>query len=120
MPAHRRQVVQRTYENDAIRVFWDSSRCIHTARCLNALPSVFDVQARPWVDVEAADADADAIAAAVETCPTGALRYERLDDAPQEEPNRPAVAIPIPDGPLLVAGDLRVVNEDGDILAEEQ
>ena len=108
---------QRTYSTDRIAVHWDSTRCIHTARCLNALPQVFDVQRRPWVDIEAADADA--VAEAVETCPTGALRYERLDGAPQEEPVRPAVAIPIDDGPLLLMGDLRVQNPEGETIAEE-
>src|ERR671921_2089845 len=107
----RRGGAQRTYETERIAVHWDSTRCIHTARCLNALPSVFDVRRRPWIDVEAADADA--VAAAVETCPTGALRFERLDDGPGDEPERPTVAIPIPDGPLLVMGDLLVQNPDG-------
>ena len=113
----RRTGAQRTYSTDRIAVHWDSTRCIHTARCLDALPSVFDVRRRPWVDIEAADADE--IAAAVETCPTGALRYERLDGAAQEEPTRPTVAIPIDDGPLLVMGDLRVIGPDGDTVAEE-
>ena len=107
---------QRTYSTERIAVHWDSTLCIHTARCLNALPSVFDVQRRPWVDIEAADADA--VAQAVETCPTGALRYERLDGAPQEEPVRPAVAIPIDNGPLLVMGDLRVLNPEGETITE--
>src|SRR3712207_670512 len=102
----RRAAAQRTYSTDRIAVHWDSARCIHTARCLNALPAVFDVGRRPWVDVEAADADA--VAQAVEACPTGALRYERYDGAPEYEPPRPAVAIPIDDGPLLVMGDLVV------------
>ena len=110
-------MAQRTYETERIRVHWDSTRCIHTARCLNALPKVFDVRRRPWVDVEAADADA--VAAAVETCPTGALLYERLDGAPQEEPMRPTVAIPIDNGPLLVMGDLRVEGPDGELITEE-
>jgi CDGSH-type Zn-finger protein/uncharacterized Fe-S cluster protein YjdI len=113
----RRQRAERTYEAEGIAVHWDSSRCIHTARCLNALPQVFDVGRRPWVDIEAADADA--IAAAVQTCPTGALRFRRLDGGPEDEPERPTVAIPIPDGPLLVMGDLRVQNPEGETIAEE-
>jgi CDGSH-type Zn-finger protein/uncharacterized Fe-S cluster protein YjdI len=113
----RRTGAQRTYKTDSIAVHWDSTRCIHTARCLNALPSVFDVGRRPWVDIEADDADA--IAAAVRTCPTGALRYERLDDGPQDEPERPTVAVPIDNGPLLVMGDLRVVDGEGQTIAEE-
>jgi uncharacterized Fe-S cluster protein YjdI/CDGSH-type Zn-finger protein len=82
-----RQRAERTYETDRIAVHWDSSRCIHTARCLNALPQVFDVARRPWVELGAADADA--VAAAVQTCPTGALRFRRLDGGPQDEPMSP-------------------------------
>ncbi len=81
--------VQRTCETEPIAVHWESSRCIHTARCLQALPQVFDVRRRPWVDVGAANAED--LAAAVRTCPTGALRYTRTDGAPQEEPQRPTV-----------------------------
>jgi CDGSH-type Zn-finger protein len=75
------------------------------------------VQRRPWVDISSADADS--IAAAVQTCPTGALRFERRDGGPQDEPERPAVAVPIPDGPLLVMGDLRVIDHEGEVAAEE-
>ncbi len=62
---------RRVYETGEIRVHWDSSRCIHTGICLEALPEVFDIRRRPWVDVAAAEVDA--IAHAVERCPTGAL-----------------------------------------------
>jgi CDGSH-type Zn-finger protein/uncharacterized Fe-S cluster protein YjdI len=113
----RRTGAQRTYENERITVYWDSTRCIHTARCLNALPQVFDVQRRPWVDIDAADADA--VAEGVRTCPTGALRFERHDGGPDDEPERPTVAIPIPNGPLLVMGDLRVQNPEGETIAED-
>src|SRR5919202_733407 len=100
---------RRTYETGAIRVHWDSARCIH------ALPQVFDVRRRPWVDIHAAGPDA--VADAVERCPTGALRYERLDGAPQEEAVRPTLVVPIEDGPLLMVGDLDVRGPDGEELA---
>ena len=108
---------QRTYETDAIRVHWDSARCIHTGFCLRALPQVFDTSRRPWVHIEGADADA--IAAAVERCPTGALRYERFDGAPGDEPERPTLAVPIPDGPLLMIGDLQVETPEGEEITHE-
>jgi uncharacterized Fe-S cluster protein YjdI len=108
---------QRTYSTDRIAVAWDSTRCIHTARCLLALPRVFDVRRRPWVDVHAADADA--VARAVETCPSGALRYERLDGAPGERPRRPTLVVPIADGPLLLMGDLHVMTPEGVEIAHE-
>ncbi len=53
----------RAYENDRIRVLWDASRCIHVGSCLRALPSVFDVRARPWVDLDGAPAEEVAAAA---------------------------------------------------------
>jgi CDGSH-type Zn-finger protein/uncharacterized Fe-S cluster protein YjdI len=108
---------RRTYETDAIRVQWDSSRCIHTGICLRRLPRVFDTNARPWVDLSAADAQA--VADAVGRCPTGALRYERLDGAEQEQPNRPTVVLPIEDGPLLMVGDLDVKTPDGEQITRE-
>jgi uncharacterized Fe-S cluster protein YjdI/CDGSH-type Zn-finger protein len=97
---------QRTYETESIRVHWDSSRCIHTRICLRTLPSVFNVYRRPWVDLTGAEAPAagDAVA----SCPSGALRFERLDGADGELPLRPTRVLPITDGPLLVAGELEL------------
>ena len=112
-----RRVARRDYETEAIRVRWDSSRCIHTGICLQALPEVFDVRRRPWVDVNAADADT--IADAVERCPTGALRYERLDGAQGELPRRPTQVVPVENGPLLLLGDLDVRAPDGRQITHE-
>ncbi len=108
---------QRDYQTDEIRVHWDSARCIHTGICLRTLPRVFDTRRRPWVDVNGAEADA--IAAAIERCPTGALRYERLDGAIGEQPGRPTIVVPVENGPLLLAGDLRVRDADGALIANE-
>jgi CDGSH-type Zn-finger protein/uncharacterized Fe-S cluster protein YjdI len=108
---------QRTYQTDAIRVHWDSSRCIHTGICLRTLPSVFDVSRRPWVDLGAAEANA--VADAVARCPTGALRYDRLHGAEGESPRRPTLVWPIEDGPLLMAGDLEVRGSDGEPITHE-
>ncbi len=40
----------RTYESDTIAVSFDVKRCIHARECVRRLPTVFDVQKRPWVD----------------------------------------------------------------------
>ncbi len=104
-------MTKRTYESESIRVLWDSSRCIHTGICLKALPAVFDVQERPWVDVEGADADA--IAAAVQQCHTAARRYERLDGSAQEQPGDGVTLVAWPNGPLAVRGAVEVRDPDG-------
>ena len=48
----------REYRSDTIRVLWFAERCTHSAECIRALRRVFDPRRRPWVDVEAASADA--------------------------------------------------------------
>lgn len=105
--------VHRKYESDGVTVFWEPKLCSHTANCVRNLPGVFDPRARPWVDVTAEDADE--IARAVESGPTGALRYSRTDGAPQEQPAEPTTITPWPDGPLLVRGRVDVVDTDGNV-----
>jgi hypothetical protein len=46
-------------------------------------------------------------------CPTGALRFERLDGAPQEPLPEPPVIEAQPDGPLYIRGHVRIIDEDG-------
>lgn len=108
-------MARRTYENDNIRVFWDSSRCIHFAECLRGSPTVFDLDTSPWVTIDGAPPDE--IAATIERCPSGALRYERLDDGHQETPAPTATIVPWPGGPLLVWGDLDVRDARGNPIA---
>ena len=109
-------MVKRTYESDAIRVVWDSKRCIHVGRCLRGLPAVFDAGKRPWINASAAAADD--IAAIVESCPSGALLYERLDGGPQEElPATPEI-VPRANGPLMVRGVVRVQTAAGEVFTE--
>jgi uncharacterized Fe-S cluster protein YjdI len=103
--------VEREYRTGEIVVYWEPQLCIHTARCLNALPEVFDVRRRPWVLVDAASADA--VADAVMQCPTGALRFVRLDGAPQEPVPDPPIVEVQPDGPLYVHGAITIVDQDG-------
>jgi uncharacterized Fe-S cluster protein YjdI/CDGSH-type Zn-finger protein len=100
------------YANESIEVEWDSKLCIHTGNCTRGLGEVFDRDRRPWVRVDGADADR--IAATVMTCPTGALRFRRLDGGPQEEPPAETTIDPRPDGPLFVRGRLRVIDGNGE------
>ena len=107
----------RDYRTDAIVVHWRPALCIHSARCVRALPAVFTPQERPWIHVDRAGADE--LADAVRRCPTGALRYTRLDDgAPEERADAVTVAA-VANGPLYVQGAVRVVTEAGTVVAEE-
>jgi len=103
-----------TYTSDDIEVTYDVKRCIHAAACVHALPEVFDPEKSPWIDPE--QGAADAIADAVHQCPTGALHYQRRDNAPPETPPPENTVTPFPNGPLLLRGTLELVNTDGDVL----
>jgi CDGSH-type Zn-finger protein/uncharacterized Fe-S cluster protein YjdI len=107
-PNRVRPGLTREYVRPEIRVQWFASRCIHSARCIQALPSVFDPRRRPWVDV--AQGDADAIAHAVMQCPTGALQFERTDGGPQEPVPDTVAVIPYRNGPYLVRGAIDIVD----------
>jgi uncharacterized Fe-S cluster protein YjdI/CDGSH-type Zn-finger protein len=107
----------RTYAGDAIEVLWEPRLCIHVRNCVGRLPQVFVPEARPWVVVDAADADA--VAAAIETCPTGALHYRRLDGGRQEQPPKETTVEPRPNGPLFVRGQVRIVDPDGRLIRED-
>jgi uncharacterized Fe-S cluster protein YjdI len=107
----------RTYLNDQIEVHWEPKLCIHTQNCVRGLGEVFDPQGRPWVHVDAADADR--IAETVLTCPTGALHFRRLDGGPQEEPAVDTTIDPRPNGPLFLRGRIRIVDDAGATIRED-
>jgi uncharacterized Fe-S cluster protein YjdI len=107
----------REYPSTGIAVVWDSTRCIHTGRCLRGLPGVFNLDKRPWVDVGAATPEE--IAAVIRRCPTDALRYRPGPGLPEEQPDMPTTIEPRPNGPLYVRGAIRIVDRRGEVLGEE-
>lgn len=62
----------QSYENDEIVVTFDPNVCTHSGVCVRGLRAVFDVGKKRWVMLEGAPADA--IAAQVAKCPSGALQ----------------------------------------------
>lgn len=108
--------VTREYSSPEISVQWYAARCIHSAACIRALPSVFDPRRRPWIDLSAADPDA--IAKAVLECPTGALHYVRADGTPEPVPEKVTVRT-VRDGPYLVSGEIEVADTDGRVIRKD-
>jgi uncharacterized Fe-S cluster protein YjdI len=107
----------RTYAGEAIEVHWEPALCIHVRRCVRSLPQVFKPDERPWITVDAADADA--VAATIAACPTGALHYRRLDGGPDEAAPEETTVDPRPNGPLFLRGHLRIVGEGGELIRED-
>jgi len=99
------------YQGRDIQVQYDVKRCIHAAECVNGLPSVFDPNAKPWVDADGASA-AD-VARVIMRCPSGALHYAPEDEALREPvPAENNVRVEA-DGPLYMRGDIEIRMPDG-------
>lgn len=108
----------QVYETPEVTVTFDPSRCIHSAECVRALPGVFDPRERRWVRLE--NAPADAIEAAVGRCPTGALHARRMTPGPDAGPSDTMVVVRLADhGPLLLRGPVRIIDADGQLIAED-
>jgi uncharacterized Fe-S cluster protein YjdI/CDGSH-type Zn-finger protein len=107
-------MAKRDYEGPGITVHWDSDLCIHSERCVNGAPSVFDRASRPWVN--AAALPADQVAEVIDRCPSGALTYTRTE-APVRETavvvRQTASITPEVDGPYVVVGPLTLIEADG-------
>lgn len=65
------------YANGDITVVWKPDVCKHSGRCVTGLPSVFNLNKRPWTNMEGATTAA--IINQVQKCPTGALSYFKND-----------------------------------------
>lgn len=79
----------RKYTGKELDVYVNKDICIHSARCVKGNSDVFDKKRRPWVLPD--NSSAKSVAKAIDTCPSGALKYifqgdtEALPLKPAEE-----------------------------------
>jgi uncharacterized Fe-S cluster protein YjdI len=66
---------EKAYNNGEITVLWKAGVCVHSGKCVQGLGEVFNVSARPWINMEGAKTER--IIKQVEQCPSGALSYIR-------------------------------------------
>lgn len=66
----------RCYTNGEVNVEWRPERCVHCQNCIDSLPEVFDLNKRPWVNMQGASTDR--IREAVSQCPSQALKLVEL------------------------------------------
>ena len=64
-------MTERKYTKHDTTVLWQSELCTHCEDCWRGLPSVFNPDARPWVNMDGAAIGE--IRSQVELCPSGAL-----------------------------------------------
>ena len=103
----------KEYSNGEVTIVWKPDICIHAGNCARGLPDVFNPKARPWINAEGASTEA--IVKQVKQCPSGALSFfmnepEKKDEVEVE--TEQIVEI-MPNGPLLVYGNLTIKKPDG-------
>jgi uncharacterized Fe-S cluster protein YjdI len=109
----------KEYSNGEVTVVWKPDLCIHSENCFKGLPSVFDPDKRPWIDIEGASTSE--IVEQVKKCPSGALstfmnNKKEADEAIQEE----QIVEVAQDGPLMVYGNIRVKLANGDEMTKHR
>jgi uncharacterized Fe-S cluster protein YjdI len=100
------------YTNGEITVPWDKEVCIHSAKCVNSLKSVFNPEQKPWINILAAPGDE--IIRVVNNCPSGALKFIRNEEMEESKQNEQLPSIKIAaGGPYLVKGGCVVIDKGG-------
>jgi CDGSH-type Zn-finger protein len=99
----------KAYEGEKITVYDDRVICSHAAVCVNNLRSVFDFEARPWINADGAEVDQ--IIDAINKCPSGALSYS-IDGVHYRNEGQQAAIDIAANGPYNVTGTVALDAED--------
>jgi CDGSH-type Zn-finger protein/uncharacterized Fe-S cluster protein YjdI len=87
--------------SDEVRILFDTEKCIHARNCVLSRPDVFVPNVEgAWLHPERATPDE--IVELAHNCPSGAIRYERLDGGEAETPPRVNLVYVRENGPLAV------------------
>lgn len=107
--------ITKKYTNGEVTIVWKPAACIHSTICwkeATGLPKVFDPRLKPWIKPDG-DTTENMIAQ-VKKCPSGALSYFMNDDGPSiTEMDAESIVEVMPDGPLLVYGNITIKGKDG-------
>lgn len=107
----------KTYTGEEIDVTFDLKRCIHAAACGRHLQQVFDTAKRPWVQPD--NASVAEVAATVDLCPSGALKYIRRDGHVGEQAPDINTILVTESGEYQVRGDAQLTTISGDEIAAD-
>lgn len=111
--------IVKEYSNEEVTIIWKPESCIHSTICwkrTTGLPNVFQPGTKPWVKIDGATT-AEMIAQ-VDKCPSGALSYRLKNE--QKEVQQTNVVETLPNGPLLVYGNITVKHSGHEELKESK
>jgi len=109
----------KEYSNEEVTVIWKPESCIHSTICwkkATGLPDVFQPNTKPWIKLEGGTTEE--IIRQVDKCPSGALSYRLKGE--QNEVASTNVVETLPNGPLLVYGNITVKHAGAEELKESK
>lgn len=109
--------ITKKYSNSEITIVWKPAMCIHSTLCWKGaagLREVFNPMEKPWIKPEGADTEK--IITQINKCPSGALSYymNNVVESPIEITGESIVET-IPNGPLMVYGNITVKHNSNEI-----
>jgi CDGSH-type Zn-finger protein len=102
---------RKNYLGKGITIHDNRKICSHAAECVNNLSSVFKLNARPWINPNAAET-AEEIINTIRKCPSGALSYS-VDGIEYRDQNERKPMITVSKGgPYLVTGGIDLIGDN--------
>jgi CDGSH-type Zn-finger protein len=101
---------RKDYVGKKIIVHDNRRICSHAAECVNNLPSVFRLNARPWIDPDGANVEE--IINTIRKCPSGALSYSIDGIEHRDQNDRNPMVTVSKDGPYLITGGIELIGGD--------
>lgn len=111
--------IEKTYENEDVKVVWKPSLCSHSANCWRGLSEVFNPKLKPWVDLS--KAQTEKIIQQINECPSSALSYalkSKMETNLEPENNLETKVEVKPNGPLIVLGNLSIKDVEGNVTSK--
>ncbi|HVK56713.1 MAG TPA: ferritin-like domain-containing protein, partial [Burkholderiales bacterium] len=99
-------------EGKNLTLLYEGKKCIHARFCVTGAPKVFLANVEgPWIHPDAMDVER--LVEIAHACPSGAIRYQRKDDKPNESPPLVNLLAIREAGPYAVRGDIRLDGQAG-------
>lgn len=102
---------RKNYVGKGITIHDNRKICSHAAECVNNLPSVFKLNARPWINPDAAETKEE-IVNTIKKCPSGALSYS-IDGIEYRDHNETKPIITVSKGgPYHITGGIDLIGDN--------
>jgi CDGSH-type Zn-finger protein len=102
---------RKNYVGKRITIHDNRKICSHAAECVNNLSSVFKINARPWINPDAAETKEEIIDT-IRKCPSGALSYSVDGIEYQDQNDRMPMITVSKDGPYHVTGGINLIGDN--------